>query len=114
MNTGNEIEAHIIRGGMTMNKVLDKLSEKYGWSKNVPNFPVSSSATRSGIRKPWSWLTYSAMILSGKNVSKCSIPRHFRLVVIIFKERKCAQSRHKNRQKPPFKKKFQTMVTALL
>ncbi len=23
---------------MTMNKLLDKLSEQYGWSKSVPNF----------------------------------------------------------------------------
>ncbi len=33
---------------MTMNEVLDKLSEQYGWSKSVPNF--SGKLKRSSLR----------------------------------------------------------------
>ncbi len=48
MNIKNEIKAHIVRGCMTMNDVLDKLSGQYGWSKSVPNF--SGKLKRSSIR----------------------------------------------------------------
>ncbi len=48
MNIRNDIKAHIIRGGMTMNEVLDKLSEQYGWSKSVPNF--SGKLKRGSLR----------------------------------------------------------------
>ena len=36
----NEIKAQIIRAGMTMQEVVDLLSDEYGWSDSVSN-PVS-------------------------------------------------------------------------
>ena len=32
MNVRNEIKAQIIRAGMTMQEVVDLLSDEYGWS----------------------------------------------------------------------------------
>lgn len=33
----NEIKSYIVRTGMTMTEVVDYLSDKYGWSRSVPN-----------------------------------------------------------------------------
>ena len=35
MNVRNEIKAQIIRTGMTMQEVVDLLSDEYGWSDSV-------------------------------------------------------------------------------
>ncbi len=48
MNIRNDIKAHIIREGMTMNEVLDRLFEQYGWSKSVPN--LSGKLKRGSLR----------------------------------------------------------------
>ena len=37
MNVHNEIKAQIIRAGMTMQEVVDLLSDEYGWSDSVSN-----------------------------------------------------------------------------
>ena len=37
MNIRNEIKAQIIRAGMTMQEVVDLLSDEYGWSDSVSN-----------------------------------------------------------------------------
>ncbi len=37
MNIRNEIKSYIIREGMTMNEVVERLSQNYGWSSSVPN-----------------------------------------------------------------------------
>ena len=37
MNVRNEIKAQIIRAGMTMQEVVDLLSDEYGWSDSVSN-----------------------------------------------------------------------------
>lgn len=37
MNVRNEIKAQIVRAGYTMQEVVDRLSEKYGWSDSVSN-----------------------------------------------------------------------------
>ena len=37
MNVRNEIKAQIIRVGMTMQEVVDLLSDEYGWSDSVSN-----------------------------------------------------------------------------
>ena len=33
----NEIKSYIVRTGRTMTEVVDYLSNKYGWSRGVPN-----------------------------------------------------------------------------
>ena len=33
----NEIKAYIVREGMTMSEVVERLAEEYGWSESVPN-----------------------------------------------------------------------------
>ncbi len=38
MDTRNEIKSYIIREGMTMAGLVEKLAEQYGWSASVPNF----------------------------------------------------------------------------
>ena len=48
MNIRNEIKSYIIREGMTMNKVVERLSENYGWSSSVPN--LSGKLRRGSLR----------------------------------------------------------------
>ena len=40
MNVRNEIKAQIIRAGMTMQEVVDLLSDEYGWSDSVSNLSI--------------------------------------------------------------------------
>ena len=35
MNVRNEIKAQIIRAGMTMQEVVDLLSDEYGWRESI-------------------------------------------------------------------------------
>ena len=44
----NEIKAQIIRTGMTMQEVVDLLSDEYGWSDSVSN--LSAKLQRESIR----------------------------------------------------------------
>ena len=48
MNVRNEIKAQIIRTGMTMQQVVDLLSDEYGWSDSVSNF--SNKLSRGSLR----------------------------------------------------------------
>ena len=48
MDTRNEIKAYIVREGMTMNEVLEKLADKYGWSASLPN--LSGKLRRGSLR----------------------------------------------------------------
>lgn len=48
MNVRNEIKAYIIRTGMTMQQVVEELSEQYGWSNSVSN--LSAKLQRESIR----------------------------------------------------------------
>ena len=48
MNVRNEIKAQIVRAGMTMQQVVDLLSDEYGWSDSVSNF--SNKVTRGSLR----------------------------------------------------------------
>jgi len=48
MNVRNEIKAQIIRTGMTMQQVVDLLSDEYGWSDSV--FNLSAKLQRESIR----------------------------------------------------------------
>ena len=48
MNIKNEIKAQIVRAGMTMQQVVDLLSDEYGWSDSVSNF--SNKLARGSLR----------------------------------------------------------------
>ena len=48
MNVRNEIKAQIIRTGMTMQEVVDLLSDEYGWSASVST--LSAKLQRESIR----------------------------------------------------------------
>ena len=48
MNIRNEIKAQIVRAGMTMQQVVDLLSDEYGWSDSVSNF--SNNLARGSLR----------------------------------------------------------------
>ena len=48
MNIRNEIKSYIIREGMTMNEVVERLSQEYGWSSSVPN--LSGKLRRGSLR----------------------------------------------------------------
>lgn len=48
MNIRNEIKAQIIRTGMTMQQVVEELSDQYGWSDSVSNF--SAKLQRESLR----------------------------------------------------------------
>ena len=48
MNIRNEIKAQIVRAGMTMQQVVDLLSDEYGWSGSVSNF--SNKLARGSLR----------------------------------------------------------------
>ena len=48
MNVRNELKAQIVRAGMTMQGVVDQLSEEYGWSDSVSN--LSTKLQRESIR----------------------------------------------------------------
>lgn len=48
MNVRNEIKAQIIRTGMTMQEVVDLLSQEYRWSDSVSN--LSAKLQRESIR----------------------------------------------------------------
>ena len=48
MNTRNEIKAIIVREGMTMTEVVEKMADQYGWSASVPN--LSGKLRRGSLR----------------------------------------------------------------
>ena len=47
-NLRNEIKSYIVRSGNTMQEVVDRLSEDYGWSDSVSN--LSAKLQRESIR----------------------------------------------------------------
>ena len=48
MNIRNEIKSYIVREGLTMSEVVDRLVEEHGWSASVPNF--SGKLQRGSLR----------------------------------------------------------------
>ena len=48
MDTRNEIKSYIVREGMTMTELVEKLAEQYGWSASVPN--LSGKLRRGSLR----------------------------------------------------------------
>ena len=48
MNIRSEIKAYIVREGVTMSKVVERLAQEYGWSRSVPNF--SGKLSRASLR----------------------------------------------------------------
>ena len=47
-NFRNEIKSYIVRSGYTMQEVVDRLSEDYGWSDSVSN--LSNKLQRKSLR----------------------------------------------------------------
>ena len=47
-NTRNEIKSRIVREGFTMEKLLERLHDDYGWSRSVSN--LSAKLQRDSIR----------------------------------------------------------------
>ena len=47
-NLRNEIKSYIVRSGYTMQEVVDRLSEDYGWSDSVSN--LSNKLQRESLR----------------------------------------------------------------
>lgn len=48
LNLRNEIKSYIVRQGMTMQEVVDLLSDEYGWSDSVSN--LSNKLQRESLR----------------------------------------------------------------
>lgn len=48
MNIRNELKGQIVRSGMTMQQVVELLSQEYGWSDSVSN--LSAKLHRESIR----------------------------------------------------------------
>ena len=48
MEIRNEIKACIVREGMTMSEVVERLADEYGWSRSVPN--LSGKLRRGSLR----------------------------------------------------------------
>jgi hypothetical protein len=48
MNHRNEIKSYIVRAGMTMQGVVEKLADQYDWSRSVPN--LSGKLRRGSLR----------------------------------------------------------------
>ncbi len=48
MNVRNEIKACIVREGLTMSEVVERMAVNYGWSRSVPNF--SDKLKRNSLR----------------------------------------------------------------
>ena len=44
----NEIKSYIVRAGMTMQDVVEKLGDEYDWSRSVPN--LSGKLRRGSLR----------------------------------------------------------------
>ena len=79
MNVRNEIKAQIIRAGMTMQEVVDLLSDEYGWSDSVSN--LSAKLQRESIRYkevlslPMCWDTTSYGSKDGRSDAPATSPR---------------------------------------
>lgn len=37
MNVRNEVKSHLVCEGVTMQEVLEKLEQQYGWSRSISN-----------------------------------------------------------------------------
>ena len=48
MDIRNEVKSYIVREGMTMTELVEKLAEQYGWSASVPN--LSGKLRRGSLR----------------------------------------------------------------
>lgn len=48
MDIRNEIKSYIVREGVTMTEIVEKLTDEYGWSESVPDF--SGKLQRGSLR----------------------------------------------------------------
>ena len=72
MNVRNEIKAQIIRAGMTMQEVVDLLSDEYGWSDSISNLSAKYWSL------PMCWDTTSYGSKDGRNDAPAAAPRFSR------------------------------------
>ena len=66
-NLRNEIKSYIVRSGYTMQEVVDRLSEDYGWSDSVSNLSNKLQRSLCGMWRRYSSPTPLAMTLYGKS-----------------------------------------------
>ena len=73
MNVRNEVRSHLVCEGVTMQGVLVRLEQQYGWSRSISNLSgkLHRETLRYDIRKPWSWQMCWAARLYGKRGGKC-------------------------------------------
>ena len=55
MTVRNEIKAQIVRAGYTMQELVDRLHEEYGWSDSVSNLSAKLQRNLFAIRRSCSW-----------------------------------------------------------
>lgn len=48
MDTRNEIKSYMVRKGLTMTGIVEKLADQYDWSASVPN--LSGKLRRNSLR----------------------------------------------------------------
>ena len=66
-NLRNEIKSYIVRSGYTMQEVVDRLSEDYGWSDSVSNLSNKLSGSLCGMWRRYSLPMPLAMTSYGRN-----------------------------------------------
>ena len=68
MNVRNEIKAHIIRAGFTMQELVDRLLQRNMTGATAfPIYPQNCSGRVSATRRSWSWLMCWGMTSYGRN-----------------------------------------------
>ena len=82
MTVRNEIKAQIVRAGYTMQEVVDRLHEEYGWSDSVSN--LSAKLQRESIRYK-EVMELADVLGSGRNGGKA----------MTSEEKKLLQAKHR-------------------
>ena len=76
MGIREEIKSYIVRSGMTMTEVVDRLYDDYDWSRSVPNLSGKLRRASCDTKKPWSLRMCWTMTLSGSSASGKEIQWH--------------------------------------
>ena len=71
MNVRNEVKSHLVCEGVTMQEVLEKLEQQYGWSRSISNLSGKLTEKHCDIRKSWNWQMCWVTRLFGKRGGKC-------------------------------------------
>ena len=76
-NLRNEVKSYIVRSGYTMQEVVDRLSEDYGWSDSVSTCPTSSSGSLCGMWRRYSLPMPLAMTSYGRSGGTNDVRRSY-------------------------------------